>query len=121
LAGVFFFFFRPQKRTRWKNAIFHRGNNFFTIIALVFVVALGFIFLEESVSRFSFGSSGSSGKTGVLKETQGYRIPDLKGAVSEKFIEGQPASIGDYRGDWCFAETPDGRSGWVPRESVIPY
>jgi hypothetical protein len=57
----------------------------------------------------------------VLKETQGYRIPDYKGAISDKFFEGQPASIGDYRGDWCFAETPDGRSGWVPREAVIPY
>jgi len=121
LAGIFLFTFRPQRRIRWKSAIFHRGNNFFTIIALVFAVALGFIFLEESVSKFSFGGSGSAGKTGVLKETQGYRIPDYKGAISEKFMEGQPASIGDYRGDWCFAETPDGRSGWVPRVAVIPY
>jgi len=121
LAGMFLFAFRPQRRNKWKSAIFHRGNNFFTVIVLVFAAALGFIFLEESVSKFSFGSSGSTGKTGVLKETQGYRIPDYKGAVSEKFFEGQPASIGDYSGDWCFAETHDGRSGWVPRESVIPY
>jgi hypothetical protein len=121
LAGLFLFAFRPQRRIKWKSAVFHRGNNFFTIIALVFAAVLGFIFIEESVSRFSFGSSGSTGKTGVLKETQGYRIPDYKGAVSEKFPEGQPASIGDYRGDWYFAETPDGRSGWVPHESVIPY
>jgi hypothetical protein len=121
LAGVFLFAFRPQRRIKWKSAILRRGNNFFLFSVLVFAVALGFVFLEESVSRFSFGSSGSTGKTGVLKETQGYRIPDYKGAVSEKFFEGQPASIGDYSGDWCFAETPDGRSGWVPRESVIPY
>jgi hypothetical protein len=121
LAGVFLFAFRPQRRIRWKSAIFHRGNNFFVIIGMVFAAALGLIFLEESVSRFSFGSSGSTGKTGVLKETQGYRIPDYKGAVSDKFPEGQSASIGDYRWDWCFAETPDGRSGWVPRESVITY
>jgi len=121
LTALFLYAFRPQRRIKWKNAVFHRGNNFFTIIVLVFAAALGFIILEESVSRFSFGSSGSTGKTGVLKETQGYRIPDYKGAISEKFFDGQPASIGDYRGDWCFAETPDGRSGWVPRESVIPY
>jgi len=121
LTVVFLFAFRPQRRVKWKSAVFHRGNNFFAIIALIFAAALGFIFLEEGVYRFSFSSSGSSGKTGVLKETQGYRIPDYKGAVSEKFFEGQPASIGDYRGDWCFAETHDGRSGWVPRESVIPY
>jgi len=121
LAGVFIIAFRPQNRINWKNVVFHRGNNFYIIIALIFAVALGLIFLEESVSKFSFGGSGSTGKTGVLKETQGYRIPDYKGAISEKFFEGQPASIGDYRGDWCFAETPDGRSGWVPRESVIPY
>jgi hypothetical protein len=121
LVVVFLFAFRPQRRIKWKSAIFHRGNNFFTVIVLVFAVALGFIFLEESVSKFTFGSSGSTGKTGVLKETQGYRIPDYKGAISEKFLEGQPANIGDYSGDWCFAETPDGRSGWVPRESVIPY
>jgi len=121
LTAVFLFAFHPKRRIKWKSAVFHRGNNFFTIIALVFAAALGFIFIEESVSRFSIAGSGSTGKTGVLKETQGYRIPDYKGAISEKFFEGQPASIGDYRGDWCFAETPDGRSGWVPRESVIPY
>jgi len=121
LSGVFLLAFHPQRRIKWKGAIFHRGNNFFVIIALVFAVALSFIFLEESVSKFSFGGSGSAGKTGVLKETQGYRIPDYKGAVSDKFFEGQPASIGDYSGDWCFAETPDGRSGWVSHESVIPY
>jgi len=121
LAGIILFTFRPQRRIKWKSAIFHRGNNFFIIIALVFAVALGFIVLEESISKFSFGGSGSAGKTGILKETQGYRIPDYKGAISEKFMEGQPASIGDYRGDWCFAETPDGRSGWVPRVAVIPY
>jgi len=121
LTGVFLFVFHPKRRIKWKSAVFHRGNNFFTIIVLIFAATLGFIFLEESVSRFSFGSSGSTGKTGVLKETQGYRIPDYKGAISEKFFDGQPATIGDYRGDWCFAETPDGRSGWVPREAVIPY
>jgi hypothetical protein len=121
LAALFLFVFRQQRKIKLKSAIFHRGNNFFAVIGLVFAVALGFIFLEESVLKFSFGSSGPAGKTGVLKETQGYRIPDYKGAVSDKFFEGQPANIGDYRGDWCFAETPDGRSGWVPRESVVPY
>jgi hypothetical protein len=121
LALGFLFTLRLQRKIRWKNAIFHRGNNFFTVIAIVVAVALFFIFIEESFVRISFGNSGASGKTGVLKETQGYRIPDYKGVISDHFFEGQPAVIGDYRGDWCFAETHDGRSGWVPRWAVIFY
>jgi len=120
-AVVFVFAFRPRGGILMRNVTFLRGKGFLTIIVLIFAVGAASIFLEGSMESFSGGSRESTGKTAVLRATQGYRIPDLKGAVSDEFDEGQPVFVGDYRGDWCFAETPDGRSGWVPSWSVVPY
>ena len=112
---------RPLRRAQWKNITAFRRRGLVTAIAIIFTAALVFILLEEGLEIFQFGNSGSVGRTAVLKTTQGYRIPDLKGAVSDLFDEGQPVFVGGYTGEWCFAETPDGRSGWVPRWSVVLY
>jgi hypothetical protein len=121
LAGAFLFDLQRQKVNKKRNINFRLGNGFLTIVVTLLVVTLAFIFLEESIGSILVGRPGSTGKTAILKETFGYRIPDPKGAVSDQFFEGQPVIVSDYRGGWCFAETPDGRSGWVPRTSVILY
>jgi len=120
LAVTFLLVLRTRSGILKMSAGPHRGSGFATIIVLFLVVVLAFFFLEESLGFFRPGS-GSSGKAAVLKETLGYRIPDLKGAISDRFDEGQPVVVGSYMGGWCFAETPDGRSGWVPGGSVIVY
>jgi hypothetical protein len=120
-AGVFLFILRPIMGSQRRIILIRKGNGLVIIIVLVFVAVLISVFLEEGMENFPGGSPASSGKAAVLKATQGYRIPDFKGAVSDHFDEGQPVVVGDYNGDWCFAETPDGRSGWVPRVSVVPY
>jgi hypothetical protein len=84
-------------------------------------VSLALIFLGERLGNIPVGSLGARERTAVLRETQAYRVPDLKGAVNSRFSEGQPVIVGDYGLDWCYAETTDGRSGWVPREAVITY
>ena len=120
-AAVFFFTRRRRRDIRRINDAFRKGGGFVTVGVLILVLVLLSVFLEESLGGFPVGRPGSSGRMAVLRETQGYRIPDLKGAVSDHFDEGQPVIIGDHRGSWCFAETPDGRSGWVPSGAVIAY
>ena len=121
LAAAFLLFLRRRGSIRKMSVGPHRGSGFATVIVLFFAVVLALFFLEESLGFFRLGGNGSSGKTAVLRGTLGYRIPDLKGAVSDRFDEGQPVIVGSYMGGWCFAETPDGRSGWVPGGSVIVY
>jgi len=107
--------------TRLKNVTLRRRNGFITVFVLVFALGMVFLFLEDSLENFPTGRAAAPGKTAILRKTVSYRVPDFKGAVNDHFSEGQPANVRDDKGNWCFAETPDGRSGWVPRESVITY
>jgi hypothetical protein len=113
---------KPSK----KNVTSRGRGGFKTVIALIFLTGIVFIFLEENfgifyMENFLVQRLSTTGKTAVLERTTAYRVPDLKGAVNARFGEGQPVIVGDYMGDWCFAESPDGRSGWVKREAVIVY
>jgi hypothetical protein len=90
-------------------------------VIIVLFIGLIFILLENGLGNFVPGRLSSAGKTAVLERTPAYRVPDLKGAVNARFSEGQPVIVSDYLGDWCYAESPDGRSGWVLREAVIIY
>jgi SH3-like domain-containing protein len=91
------------------------------IIVCMFFLGLVFVVLSNDQGTFPAANPARSGRIVVLRKTQSYRVPDYKGAVNDWFSEGQPVTVGDFRGDWCFAETLDGRSGWVERESVINY
>ena len=121
-----------QKYPRWKpanlhplrkffNVTFRRGNGFILIVIFILVAGLFFIYFEERIGNFPIGTSGGAGRIAVLRRTQSYRVPDVKGAVSDMFRDGQCVTIGEFRGSWYFAETPDGRSGWVPEDTVITY
>ena len=130
-GGVFLFVFHPRLRIHrdaasrnndeGKSVTSRRRGGFRTVIVLVFSVMLVLIFLEESVGNFVVNRLTPPGKTAVLERTPAYRVPDLKGAVNAWFGEGQPVIVGDYEGDWCYAESSDGRSGWVPRTAVTIY
>ena len=117
-ALVFLFILRPRLLIYGKKFFLLR-KSFLSVIIIILATGLGIIFLEGSIGDFPAGRS--PGNTAVLKNTYSYRIPDLRGAVNEWFSDGQPVIVGDYSGEWRLAETPDGRSGWVPREAVITY
>ena len=91
------------------------------IIISVLLTGTLFVFLEEGLGSFLPGRISSLGRTAVLEQTQGYRVPDFTGAVNAQFSEGQPVIVSEYLGDWCYAEAIDGRSGWVIRQAVITY
>ena len=108
-------------RNHTKNVTFRRRYGFILVVVFVFILGLFFILPEGNAGIYPVANSARSGRIAVLKKTQSYRVPDYKGAVNDWFSEGQPATVGDFTGDWCFAETLDGRSGWVERKSVISY
>ena len=104
-----------------RNVTFRKRYGFIVLIAGVFILGLVFVLPEGSEGIFPVANSARPGRIAVLKRTQSYRVPDYKGAVNDWFSEGQPVTVGDFSGDWCFVETLDGRSGWVERASVINY
>jgi hypothetical protein len=71
-----------------------------------------------------FGLAGGMGKLSrevVLRACAAYRVPEIQGAVTVFFTEGQPARIRSEADVWAYAESPGGKSGWVLREKVIFY
>ena len=122
-ASVFLVFYSRLRRktVSQKSVTFHRRGGFKAVIIFVFLLGFAFIFLEEGFRNLPIGRSRSPARSAVLRETQAYRVPDDKGAINARFSEGQPVLVGDRSPEWCSAETPDGRSGWVKREAVILY
>ena len=121
LAASILLFFRPPAAIQKKSVTSRRCGGFKTVIVVVLLICLVLVFLEEGLENFPVGRLSSPANAAVLKRSPAYRVPDLKGAVNARFDEGQPVITGDYTGEWCYAESPDGRSGWVPREAVIAY
>ena len=127
--GVFFFVLGPLQKIRKKpknmEDVFNQRKIYIIVIVSVLVTGFFLIFLEERLGNLPVGRFRSPGKTAVLRQTQGYRVPDYRGLVNDRFVEGQPVIVSDFRRDhqfdWYYAEAPDGRSGWVPREAVIIY
>ena len=121
IAGtlIFIFVLRPRWIIQRTSIIFIRRRSFVSVIILIFAAGLFIIFLEGALGDFPSGRATST--SAVLKSTYGFRIPDFRGAVNDWFSEGQPVTVSGYTGDWRLAETPDGRSGWVPSEMVITY
>jgi hypothetical protein len=56
-----------------------------------------------------------------LSPVAAYRVPDTQGAISARWIEGQPVHIRAAAGSWAYAESPDGDAGWVPQNNLIFY
>ena len=127
--GAFFFVLGPLQKirqgTKNREGVFHKRKIYIIVVVSVLVTGFVLIFLEERLGNLPVGRFRSPGKTAVLRQTQGYRVPDYRGLVNDRFVEGQPVIVSDFRRehqfDWYYAEAPDGRSGWVPREAVIVY
>jgi hypothetical protein len=58
-------------------------------------------------------------KEAVLRESPAFYAPETEAGISARFTEGQSVFARSISDDWIFVETPDKRSGWVKRESVI--
>jgi hypothetical protein len=57
----------------------------------------------------------------TLLQVPAYRVPDTQGAISVRWMEGQPVRIRSAAGLWAYAESPDGDAGWVPQDNLVFY
>jgi len=112
---------RPGRKFRKKNVTSRGRRGFKVVIIYVLVVGLALIFIEEGLGNFLLGRLNPPLNTAILEKTEAYRIPDENGTVNALFPAGQPVTISDSQSDWCYAESADGKSGWVRREAVIMY
>jgi hypothetical protein len=120
-TGGLVFFVRPRPGLLKKSVTSRRRRGFMTVVVFVLFGGAALILLEAGLGSFFMDRPGFSGNTAVLEKTPAYRVPDFSGAINARFGEGQPVIAGDSRGDWCYAESSDGRAGWVPKEAVITY
>jgi hypothetical protein len=81
------------------------------VLAILLVLGRGTDFL---------GSRGKR-RRAVLEAANAYRVPETGGGVNSFFSEGQPVDIRSNESGWVYAETADGRAGWVQVEKVIFY
>jgi hypothetical protein len=69
-----------------------------------------------------FGIAGiARGNTAVLRACAAYRVPDTQGAVSVRWMEGQPVRVRAAADRWVYAESPDGNAGWVRQDDIVFY
>jgi hypothetical protein len=96
---------------------------FFLVIAVIFTVDAfkGTIIEPMPISQAEPLLQNKPGGSAILESTHVYRIPDPASAVIFGFDQGQAVRIRSFPGPWMHVESPDGRSGWVPAEAVIPY
>ena len=91
------------------------------LIPLAALGGLGIILLFTGLGLYFGGLLGIQSRSAVLERTAAYRVPETTGTVLLIFDEGQPVRILSSTGPWIYAESIDGRSGWVPAEKVYPY
>jgi hypothetical protein len=72
-------------------------------------------YLRESAAVLRAGPR----ETGL--QVAAYRVPDTRGAISARWMEGQPVRIRAAAGFWAYAESPDGEAGWVPQDNLVFY
>jgi hypothetical protein len=79
--------------------------------------------LETSTQETGYLGRGVAvrGSTAVLRACAAYRVPDIQGAISVRWKEGQPVKVRTAADQWTYAESPDGDAGWVRQENLVFY
>jgi hypothetical protein len=80
----------------------------------------GILILLACLGLAGFAVTGRIRGRAVLRACTAYYVPD-RGSPGIVFPEGQPVTIRTGADSWVYAESRDGRAGWVPREKVVPY
>jgi hypothetical protein len=118
LAAVPFVLFRSRR----KNSVTSRSGPGYKIIIPVLLAMLLAIFIGAFFAYMNPNGDFRLGKDrAVLRSCTAYRVPDLQGAVSAFWGEGQPALIHSVKDVWVYAEVPDGEAGWVRRDDAVFY
>jgi hypothetical protein len=122
---------RTRRRGSEKRGVTFRFFHGYSIAAFVLVGLIGFGIVALARSPRSFeglaqGGEGLAGKhpgnaAAVLRSCTAYRVPDLRGAVSARWLEGQPVKVRSASDAWAYAESSGGDAGWVSQDAVVFY
>jgi hypothetical protein len=119
---------QPDFRKGSVTSPFFRG---YTVVAFVLLGIMGFGIAALAYSPRGFeapiqGGAGEAGKhpgnaAAVLRSCAAYRVPDIRGAISARWLEGQPVRVRSASDAWAYAESPGGDAGWVTQDNVVYY
>ncbi|MFP3043841.1 hypothetical protein LQZ19_18670 [Treponema primitia] len=98
------------------TSLFFRGYRV-VILLLIGILGLGIAGLASSYG----GTEKSPQKSAVLRASAAYRVPDSQGAISARWMEGQPVRVRAASKPWAYAESADGDAGWVRQDNLIFY
>jgi hypothetical protein len=112
------------------TSLFFQGYSI-VVCLLIGIMGFGLVFLARSPGRFEKPVQGSAGEgaTGkhpgnaavALRSCVAYRVPDTQGAVSARWMEGQPVRVRSASASWVYAESFEGDAGWVSQEDLVFY
>jgi hypothetical protein len=120
-------------RARWGNLKKNRVTSPFfhgysiAIFALLGIMGFGIASLARSPGGlWGLAWGGQAGKRPgnsalALRSCAAYRVPDIRGAVSARWTEGQPVRALSASGGWAYAESSGGDAGWVSRDTIVFY
>jgi hypothetical protein len=101
----------------------------YTAVALVLLAVMGLSVAALAPSPGGFeglvqGRALAAGKRParvLLRSCVAYHVPDSRGAVSARWLEGQPARALFASDAWAYAESSEGDAGWVSRDAIVFY
>jgi hypothetical protein len=110
------------------TSLFFHG---YSVVAFVLIGAmvLGIAALARSSGGFEGLVQGNGDLPGkrpgnaaaVLRSCAAYRVPDVRGAISARWLEGQPVRVRSASDAWAYAESSGGDAGWVSQDNVVFY
>jgi hypothetical protein len=112
------------------TSLFSRG---YGIAAFILIAGIGFgiAALARSPGGFEGLAGGGAGEgiagkhpgnaAAVLRSCAAYRVPDIRGAISARWLEGQPVRVRSASDAWAYAESSGGDAGWVSQDNVVFY
>jgi hypothetical protein len=98
--------------------LFFRG---YAIVVFALIALMGF-----GIAALAGSSGGLEGKRPgnaavALRSCAAYRVPDSRGAISARWMEGQPVRALSASDGWAYAESSGGDAGWVSQDNLVFY
>jgi hypothetical protein len=121
-------FRRGDSRKKGVTSPFVHG---YSIVVCVLIGSMGVGIAALARSPAGFGKFAGFGKPAqetapgnaavTLRFCLAYRVPDLQGAITARWMEGQPVRVRSVSDAWAYAESSAGDAGWVHQEDLIFY
>ena len=119
---------RGDSEKKGVTSLFFHGYSI-VILVLIGIMGYGIAALARSPGGFEGpvqgealqGAAGKRSGSATLRSSVAYRVPDGRGAVSARWMEGQPVRVRSASDAWAYAESSQGDAGWVSQDAIVFY